>query len=455
MKTSSLRFRLLMLAALAVAAAMILSAIGLTAMFGRHVERRIGQELDTHILQIAGKLRFNPQGELFLQAEPGDPRFSRVFGGLYWQIKDETSGKLLRSVSLWDAELPLADKASAPGITTAGQSTGPDGAQTLVHERRIMLKGGQGSKSERPVRITVAINDSELAGLKTGFAVDLVPASLMMGFVLLGLLWWQVNQGLKPISGLGAGIRAIRAGELRRLSDDVPSEIQPLVSEVNELLDGQEATLLRARERAADLAHGLKTPLTALTSDVARLREIGQSEIANDIAETAARMRQIVERELARSRVRTARGGAKPVTVATSIHAIIRTLQRTPKGEKLTFRNSAEADAKALVDKDDFNDVIGNLVENAVRAAHTVVAVSARQEGARLVIEVGDDGDGVPEQGLAKLGSRGQRLDQSGGSAGLGLSIVTEILEAYGSVPEFFTSSLGGLGVRFTLPAAA
>jgi signal transduction histidine kinase len=455
MKTSSLRYRLLMLAALAVAAAMILSAIGLTAMFGRHVERRIGQELDTHILQLAGKLRFNPQGELFLQAEPGDPRFTRAFGGLYWQIKDETSGRLLRSVSLWDAELPQPGVSASPGLTTSSQSTGPDGAQTLVHERRIMLKGSQGTKNDRPVRITVAINESELGNLKTGFAVDLAPASLFLGLVLLALLWWQVNEGLKPVSGLGAGIRAIRSGELRRLSDDVPSEIQPLVSEVNELLDGQEQTLARARDRAADLAHGLKTPLTALSSDVARLRKIGQHGIADDIAETAARMRQIVERELARSRVRNAFGGVKPVPVAASIHAIIRTLQRTPKGEKLTFRNSAEADVTALADMDDFNDVIGNLTENATRAARAIVAVAARRDGARLVIEVSDDGDGVPEQELATLGTRGQRLDRTGGSAGLGLSIVTEILEAYGSSPEFFTSSLGGLGVRFTLPAAA
>ncbi len=421
---------LLILATLAVTAAMVLSAAGLTALFSRHVERRIGQELDTHILQLAGNLRFRPDGSLFLEAEPGDPRFERVFGGLYWQIIDEMKATRLRSVSLWDAELPLPNDRPEPGITHIHSSAGPDAAATLVHERRIVLED---SKTDRPVRISVAINTEELATLRTGFATDLVPAVLALGLLLLAGLWWQVTQGLKPISGLGLGIRAVRSGQAARLSEDVPSEVLPLVNEVNQLLSAQETSLSRARDRAADLAHGLKTPLTALSNDVVRLRAARQSEIADDIEETAMRMRQIVERELARSRIRSVHVQSKPVSVASAAHSIIRTLERTPQGEGKTFVNTAGADAMAAVDPNDLNDILGNLIENAARAAKSTVSVSARREGLHVAIEVSDDGPGVPEQLLSKLMERGRRLDQSSGSAGLGLSLVAEILEAYGA----------------------
>ncbi len=452
MNMSSLRIRLLFLATLAVTVAMILSAIGLTALFGRHIERRVGQELDTHILQLAGNLRFNPNGTLYLDSEPGDPRFERAFGGLYWLILDETTGVKLRSVSLWDSDLPLTNVTLTPGVTHTQSSVGPDTKSTLVHERRIILEY---AKKDRPVRISVAINTEELDTLKTGFTTDLAPAILGLGSILLLGQWWQISQGLKPVSKLGAGIRAIRTGEQAQLSENVPSEVLPLVNEVNELLAEQQQSLSRAKDRAADLAHGMKTPLTALSSDVARLRAIGQMDIASDIEETALRMRQITERELARSRMRNARSNFKPISVASATHAIVRTLLRTPDGERTTFHNRAAADALVNVDVDDLNDILGNLLENAARVATSSVTISARKQGSNVLVEVSDDGPGVPEQLLKTLVERGTRLDQSSGSAGLGLNLVAEILSAYGVEPKFSNAPEGGLGVQFTLPGRA
>ena len=451
MKPGSLRLRLLLLATLAVSAAMILSAIGLTSLFGRHVERRIGQELDTHILQLAGNLRFKPDGALYLDAEPGDPRFERVFGGLYWQVNDESRAAKLRSVSLWDSELPLPADMPEPGVTHSHDSLGPDGKAALVHERRIILEN---AKTDRPVRITVAINTEELETLKSGFASDLVPAVLGLGLLLLAGLWWQVAQGLKPVSSLGSAIRDVRSGQTARLSEDVPVEVRPLVDEVNQLLGAQEESLSRARDRAADLAHGLKTPLTALTNDVSRLRAAGQDTIADDIEDTALRMKQIVERELARSRIRNSRSNQKPVSIAAAAHGIIRTLARTPKGEAVTFQNTAAIDALAAVNPDDLNDLLGNLLENATRAAKSVVIITARKDGKTVLVEIADDGPGVPEQLLSSLAERGKRLDQSSGSAGLGLNLVAEILSAYGAEPVFSSAQPGGLSVSFRLPAS-
>jgi signal transduction histidine kinase len=452
MKIRSLRVRLLLLAAIAVTAALMIASIGLVSLFGRFAERRIGQELDTHIAQLAGNLRFDAQGALFLDAEPGDPRFEKAFSGLYWQVADEANGAKLRSLSLWDAELRPSASLPAFGRTLSTASAGPDNAATLLHERRIILRN---NRLDRPVRISAAINAEELQTLKAGFRADLAPGVTMLALALLAGLWWQVSQGLKPVDQIGAAIRSISDGKSARLSGDFPAEVLPLVDEVNKLLVLQESSLLRARDRAADLAHGLKTPLTALMSDVKRLRSAGQSETADDIEALARRMRQTVDRELARSRIRNAGVRQSPVSVHGAAQAVIRTLKRIPQGESKQFDNLCAAKATALIDADDLNELLGNLTENAVRAAKTRVRIAAEIEGRALRLTVSDDGPGATPQAMEKLIARGARLDQSKGNAGLGLSLVADILEAYGSKPEFSMSDLGGLAVSFTLPAGA
>jgi signal transduction histidine kinase len=450
-KLQSLRLRLLALAAVAVTIAMVLSAIGLVALFGRHVERSIGQQLDTQIVQLAGNLRFDADGKLFLDAEPGDPRFEKVFGGLYWQITDVARDVKLRSVSLWDSELALGNTGPASVQALSFHGLGPDAVPTLVHQRSVILTN---KKIDRPITISVAINTSELEALKTGFGYDLVPAIIVLGALLLGGLWWQVTSGLAPFASVSEGVKSIRDGQSTRLSDDVPTEIKPLVTEVNLWLGAQENLILRARDRAADLAHGLKTPLTALTSDVARLRAAKQNAVANDIEEIAQRMRQIVERELARSRLRHARSHHRPVSVSKSATAIIRTLMRTPQGEHKRFENRAAVDALVAIDGDDLNDILGNLLENAARAAKSHIMVETTVSGPTIIVTIADDGPGVSEDKLDQLTTRGVRLDSSKGGAGLGLSLVTDILEAYGSQLHFERSDLGGLEVSFTLPQA-
>jgi signal transduction histidine kinase len=450
MKIRSLRIRLLLLAAVAVAVALIIASIGIVSLFGRYAERRIGQELDTHIAQLAGNLRFDAQGGLFLDAEPGDPRFEKAFSGLYWQVTDELKDTKLRSPSLWDAELQPPASRPAFGRTVSAASTGPDGASTLLHERRIILHS---SKTDRPVRISAAINTQELQALKSGFGADIVPGVAMLAMALLGGLWWQVTQGLKPVNQIGAAIRSIRNGQTARLSGDFPDEVLPLINEVNELLVLQEASLLRARDRAADLAHGLKTPLTALMSDVKRLRSVGQPETADDIEALARRMRQTVDRELARSRIRNAGARQSAVSVHEAVQAVVRTLKRTPAGEFKQFNNSCPANAAALIDPDDLNELLGNLLENAARAARTRIEISSQHQARTITVTVQDDGPGVAPGAMQQLIARGARLDQSKGNAGLGLSLVADILEAHGTKAEFSVSSLGGLAVSFTLPA--
>ncbi|QKV19256.1 sensor histidine kinase [Oricola thermophila] len=446
----SLRLRLMAFAAGIMAVTLIVAGFGLTALFARNLERRVGQELDTHVAQIAGALRFSPDGEISLAREPADPRFNRVFGGLYWQVTDTGTGASLRSRSLWDTELALPDDLLAPGVVHVHEIAGPRGSSLLVHEQAVVVDAGA---TDRRIRLSVAIDTRELDELRAGFARDIAPALVVAGLVLLIGFAVQIRAGLQPMDTLRAAIADIRAGRRKRLDGAVPSEVAPLVEEVNTLLDHQEAAMLRARDRAADLAHGLKTPLTALAADARKLRDLGAAEIADDIDELAGRMRVHVEREMARARLR--HGAAAPaVALAPAAAAIVRALERTPAAEGKQVAADVPPDLAARVDSDDFNEILGNLAENAVRHAASRVLISARRDGDIVRIAVEDDGPGVDEERRAEILRRGRRLDEGGrGAAGLGLAIVGDILAETGGRLDLGTSRLGGLSATVELKA--
>ena len=447
----SLRLRLLAFAAGVMAASLVAAWFGLNALFTRHLERRVAQELDTHLAQIAGGLRFDAQGEPSLAREPADPRFSRVYGGLYWQAADLTAGASIRSRSLFDAELPLPPDQLSPGALHVHESSGPAGERLLVHEQLILVPVGA---ADHEVRVSVAIDRTELDALEAGFARDVAPALGILGVVLLSGFAVQIGAGLRPVDGVRAGIAAIRSGAAKRLDVEAPAEIAPLVDEVNALLDAQDKDMARARDRAADLAHGLKTPLTALGADIERLRAKGETGIADDIAELAGRMRRHMARELARARVRHGRS-ASTTDIAPAVAAILNALARTPDGERVAGEATVAPGLAAAIDADDLNEIVGNLAENAFRHARAAVRISARADGAVIRLSVEDDGAGLDDAGRTHALERGRRLDQSGNGAGLGLAIVADIATAIGGGVDLDRSTLGGLKATVTLPSAA
>jgi len=444
----SIRLRLLLFSLAVTLFALMATGAGLVALFGRHIERRVAAELDVSINQIAANLEAGPDGRIVLTAEPPHPRFAQAYSGLYWQVTDESRNDLIRSRSLWDFQLSLPPLAGTSAESRSGRADGPAGQTLFLREKRLVLAL---PGADRTIRITLAEDEADIRTLREEFRADLVPALIILGAVLLGGAWLQVGAGLRPFAAVRRGVRDIRTGARNRLSPDVPSEIAPLVEEVNTLLDGQDALIARARDRAADLAHGLRTPLTALASDAERLRAEGHHAIAAEVSALATRMRRSVERELARARERHSAQG-QSVRLDEAAEAIIRTLTRTPKGETLRFDTSELEGIALRMDADDLYDVLGNLLENAVRAAETRVRVSAALTEGEALIAIENDGAPADPQKIAALAARGRRQDEAGG-AGLGLAIVADVLAAYGAAPDFFSSPLGGLGVRFRLPA--
>jgi signal transduction histidine kinase len=447
----SLRLRLIAFAAAVVVAALIVTGISLSTLFSGHLERRIGQELDTHLNQLVGGLRIDANG-VSLFREPVDPRFAAVFGGLYWQVNDLTSQTVLRSRSLWDTYLEIPGDVLSPGETHVHDVEGPQGATLLTHEAMIVLSAPDG---DHQLRVAVAIDREDITALAAGFSRDLAPVLGLLGLVLMVGFMVQIGEGLKPVHRVVAGVAAIRTGREKRLErDGAPREITPLVDEVNSLLDAQDDAIKRARDRAANLAHGLKTPLTALEGDIARLRERGEIEIADEISDVALRMRRHTDRELARARLRHGRATAR-VPLAPTVAAILRTLKRTPAGEALDLECEIDQSITVPIDVDDLNELIGNLAENAVRHAASRVRVSAEMDANEVVIRIGDDGPGFSTAPKSDLGSPRKREDENVHGAGLGLAIAGDILESVNGRLELDQSGLGGLEARITVPIQA
>ena len=229
-----------------------------------------------------------------------------------------------------------------------------------------------------------------------------------------------------------------------------PIEIQPLVDEMNVLLDERAAETERARNHAADLAHGLKTPLTALVADSRLLRDKGEIDVAGSLERIADIMQRTVARELVRARAKEGLRGRRipEASVLAVIDTLVRTLTRT--GTEVEFDVRAPAALTAAISRDDLLEIVGNLLENASRYASSLVRISATKAGGSIQIVIEDDGLGLPEGTEQIIRRRGGRLDESG-SAGLGLAIVQDVLDAYGATIEFSRSDLGGLRACVTL----
>lgn len=441
----SLRIRLGLAGAAAIAVALGLAALGLASLFGAHVERRAEAELSAQLDQVLGGLARDAAGALAVEMPPADPRFQRPLSGLYWQIS--TDEGLLRSRSLWDQTLPEAEP-PPPGTARSGLRPGPGGAELLVLDRRVTLPARLGGAE---AVVSVALDRAELLAARADFLRDLLAYLALLGAALALAGWVQISVGLRPLAAVGRQVEAVRAGRQTRLGTGFPREVLPLAAELDALIAAREADVERARGRAADLAHGLKTPLQALLGEAARLRERGEAGPAAAIEDIALAMRRHVDRELARARLATRRAAlrADPAEVAGRVVAVLR---RTPQGAALDWDLRVPHGLFAAIDPDDLTEALGALAENAARHARTRVALTGARVEAGVEIALADDGPGIPPERIVALMARGARDDERGAGTGLGLAIAAEIVEAAGG--SLTLGGEGGLTVRVLLPAA-
>ncbi len=451
MSSQSLRLRLLLAQAASVVVALVLAGIGLTVLFERHLERRVDAELATYVRQFAAHLVIDADGELTLEAPLADPRFAVPLSGLYWQIEDQKTGTVLRSRSLWDDVLPLPVDEPEPGQAHRHPLPGPGGSILLVHERLVLLDQAGG---DRRIRIAAAVDRATLDDARADYVRQLATALAGLAIVLVAAAAVQVWYGLRPFEAVRRSVTAVREGRAKRLAGRFPDEIRPLVQEVDALLEAQEQSLAQARQRAADLAHGLKTPLTVLGSEARSLAAKGENKAAAELDRLARDMRRHIDRELARTRLAGAAGRGQATALAPAIDRLVETLRRSPAGGARDWQFAVPEHLRVAVEADDLGELLGNLLDNAAKWARSDISVEALKDAGDVRLTIADDGPGVAAAELDQLGTRGHRLDTTRPGHGIGLAIARDIASAYGGSIAFANRRDGGLCVTLTLPAA-
>ncbi len=441
----SIRSRFIIVSLVSVTLALSLAAWFFIGLFTANLERRIDAELTGHLNLLAGTLEFSADGTLKKPDGPRDNRFFQAYGGLYWQIFDPVKQTELRSASLFDYALPLPADSHDAGSVHRYRLKGPEGTDVIVQERQLIIAAPDGS---REIRIAVAIDAAALDNAASEFALAILPYLGALALFLVAMSVLQLSFGLRPLTTIARDLNEVRERRASSLPGPYPKELQCLVGQMNQLLETQHKAMDKARSRASDLAHGLKTPLTVISNNALRLEEKGETEIAGELNMLSEAMLSHVNHELARSRIAQTpdqrRSDAEPAKIAAEI---IRTLKRTEHGEGLVWSAAIPDNLSLPIDPHDLRELIGNLLENAAKWARSTVSVAAIKTGSDWLMSIEDDGPGVEEARLADLTKRGLRLDYQKPGTGLGLAIVNEIATVYGLTLTFENRTQGGLRV--------
>ena len=264
-----------------------------------------------------------------------------------------------------------------------------------------------------------------------------------------------VRAALAPLERMRRRLSDVQAGTARQLDGTYPAEVQPLVDDLNALLEHRERAVQRALAKAGDLAHGLKTPLAILSQEAQRSDAAGRTDLAAAIDEQLERMRRHVEYQLAHARAAAAgvSSGAR-CSVSETVDGLARALLRLNADRHLTLDTDVGVDHTVRCQREDLEEMLGNLFDNAFKWARSSVRIASMSNGGTVDVLVEDDGRGIDESLRDAVLQRGVRADQAAPGSGLGLAIVRDLADVYGGKVALERSPLGGLQARLTLPAA-
>ena len=454
MRLNSLAFRLFASAAAWTLVVVPVAAILLLSLYRHAVERSFDARLNVYLTSLIASTTAAGGSAPKLPANLGEPVFTIPFSGWYWQIKplSDAERPVFVSDSLLDQQLTLPSQTGVSpdqNLARRAYAPGPQAQRLRVVEREIRPAGPQSA----PYSYAVAGDAAEIERDLGEFRIMLITALVVLGLGLVVATLFQVRFGLRPLRAIRHDLAAIRSGEAERLVGEPPDEIRPLQQELNALIQSNREIVDRARTHVGNLAHALKTPLSVITNE-ARDK---QGLLAAKVIEQAEIMRTQITHHLDRARVAARPGAIGDTTdVDGVLRALKRALDRIHDSRGLELGVSSSPDLKFQGEKQDFEEMVGNLLDNACKWAKSRVRVSAeRIERARsFTVLVDDDGPGLTASERAKAVKRGQRLDETKPGSGLGLSIVADLAHLYKGHLELEPSPEGGLRARLELPAA-
>lgn len=446
----SLSFRLIAGAVLWIALALVVAGVLLIQIFEDHLREQFARRVEATLNQLAANLETTQDGALTLASPLSAPQFDTPYSGLYWQVEAPDGRVLMRSRSLWDRELDLPPDTLLDGDLHRHRLSGPDDAPVIAYERSVRLPGRDGR-----LRLAVAENAAVLQGAVTEFRSALIGSLAVLGLGLALAAALQVAGGLRPLWRMRQALGEVRAGRAHRLAGSYPAELAPLVHDLNTVLDQNEQVVARARTQAGNLAHSLKTPLAVLSNEATALEAEGHDELAGRITEQTRLMQRQVDYHLAHARAAASAGVPGIRTDAgAALERLARTMRKIYAARGIAVACDVGAAPDFAGERQDFDEMVGNLLDNACKWARSEVRVQAAADAdGRLVIRIGDDGPGLPAGRRSQAFDRGRRLDESVTGSGLGLTVVAELADLYGGAARLDDSPLGGLRSILVLPA--
>ena len=455
MRANSLALRLFLSATVWTVLILFVTGFVLSGLYRDSVERafdrRLGVYLKTLIADLASPdIPIEKTGQML-----GEPLFELPLSGWYWQVTrlDRAKPEVTSSRSLWDRGLPhLSEQNVAPDPDGSRKSyvQGPEDQRLRLVERDVDL-GDDG-------RFLVAVGGdaSELDDEVLAFDGAIITTFLVLAAVLLLTTLFQVRFGLAPLNRISRGLAAIRSGKAEKLVGSFPVEIEPLARETNALIDANREIVERARTHVGNLAHALKTPLSVMMNEAAAR---GDDPLAEKVKEQIGIMRDQVTRHLERARIAARVAVVGTITdVVPVVQALARTIEKTHHDKDVAIDLDIQAEARFRGERQDLEEMVGNLVDNACKWAGSRVSIEVMLEqpepGRQVVrIVVDDDGPGLTPAQREQVSRRGQRLDETKPGSGLGLSIVVELARLYGGALNLGTAPIGGLRAELVLPA--
>ncbi len=447
----SLFGRLLGIAALTTIAALAFAAFAIGHVLERFVIHGLDQQLDAQIGVLAKAVR--PDGTLDQARIIDLPAFDEVGSGWSWRVDSPDGRHWARGPVIDPPAFPVPParrgrreqdrKSMAPG-PRPGDGRGPAGE--LVHFRQLSVQTARGLvmvTAGGPRRVALAPLREAMVPLLGSLAL------LGAGLALATLV--QLWIGLRPLRTLRAELAAVRAGSARHIPLDQPAEIKPLAAELNAMIDQNEAGLEHARRHVANLAHGLKTPLAALSVKLAQSGRDPDGSLGEMVAQIDGRVRH----HLGRARAAAPGGAQRARTLlAPAIADLTHALGRIHVERAIGVSIAIAPELAVAADPQDLDEMAGNLLDNAWRFAKSAIVVTAARVGAMVMLTIDDDGSGLPEAAISEALMPGRRLDERGDGHGFGLSITVELAELNGGSLELLASPLGGLRTMLVLPAS-
>ncbi|MCV6591040.1 MAG: ATP-binding protein [Marinobacterium sp.] len=402
----------------------------------------VGDRLTTDAYALLRAVEVEPDGDWQLNADLVDPVYQQPMSGHYFQIAVGEDWHYSRS--LWDDRIPSDGRGMQIGqqmvkLVHKGRS------KWLVRESRFMKDG-------QTVHLLLA---QDVGGFEKGLArLGWMVAGLGVVF-LLALLVIQVlviRSGLRALVRVQGDIGELKKGEIRQLPHSDTCEVEPLVTEINYLVQSMELRLQRSRSALGNLAHAAKTPLTVLDRQIESLNE-RDPEHGQAMQEQSMRLRELMERELTRARIAGAALPGQRIYIREELDKLERTLKTIYRDKALEFELALEENSYFPGERDDLVELLGNLLDNACKWADSRIRVQTLSCEDHLNILIEDDGPGIADDQIDRLLNRGERLDESTVGHGLGMSIISDIVQQYqGRMQLMRSESLKGLKVALCLP---